>query len=76
MYSSAIVIIAPWVTSAKNTAIFAVSYANGTTSINDLTYVNKQGYMKKAWSGKNFNVTLSDSNAAGSYSVTIIDAHF
>lgn len=76
MYSSAIVIIAPWVTSAKNTAIFAVSYANGTTSINDLTYVNKQGYMKKAWSGKNFNVTLSDSNAAGSYSVTIIDAHY
>lgn len=76
MYSSAIVIIAPWVTSAKNTAIFAVSYANGTTSINDLTYVNKQGYLKKAWSGKNFNVTLSDSNAAGSYSVTIIDAHF
>ena len=75
-YSSAIVIIAPWSGNAKNTAIFAVSYSDGTTSMNDLTYVNKQGYTKKDWNGSNFRVWLSDSKAAGTYSVTIIDAHY
>lgn len=75
-YGSAIVIIAPWSGNAKNTAIFAVSYADGKTSMNDLTYFNKQGYTKKDWNGSNFRVWLSDSNAAGAYSVTIIDAHF
>lgn len=75
-YSSAIVIIAPWSTNARNTAIFAVSNADKSTSINDLTYVNKQGYIKKDWNGYNFRVWLSDSNAAGTYSVTIINAHY
>lgn len=75
-YSSAIVIIAPWSTNARNTAIFAVSNADKSTSINDLTYVNKQGYIKKDWNGYNFRVWLSDSNAKGDYSVTIIDAHY
>lgn len=75
-YSSAIVIIAPWSGGAKNTAIFAISNAEKSTSINDLTYVNKQGYIKKDWNGYNFRVWLSDSNAAGTYSVTIIDAHY
>lgn len=75
-YSSAIVIIAPWSGNAKNTAIFAVSYADGKTSMNDLTYFNKQGYTKKDWNGSNFRVWLSDSNATGTYSVTIIDAHY
>ena len=75
-YSSAIVIIAPWSGNAKNTAIFAVSYSDGNTSMNDLTYFNKQGYTKKDWNGSNFRVWLSDSKAAGTYSVTIIDAHY
>lgn len=75
-YGSAIVIIAPWSGNAKNTAIFAVSYADGNTSMNDLTYFNKQGYTKKDWNGSNFRVWLSDSKAAGTYSVTIIDAHY
>lgn len=75
-YSSAIVIIAPWNGGAKNTAIFAISNAEKSTSINDLTYVNKQGYIKKDWNGYNFRVWLSDSNAKGDYSVTIIDAHY
>ena len=69
-------IIAPWSGGAKNTAIFAISNAEKSTSINDLTYVNKQGYIKKDWNGYNFRVWLSDSNAAGTYSVTIIDAHY
>lgn len=46
-YATALVIIAPWSGKAKNTAIFAISNANGSTSINDVTYVNKNGYIKK-----------------------------
>lgn len=75
-YSTIIIIIAPWSGSAQNTAAFAASYANGSTSINDLTYVNKNGYIKKQWSGSSFQVSLSSANAAGVYSITIIDAHY
>lgn len=75
-YASALIIIAPWSGSAKNTSIFAVSNANGSTSIDDVTYVNKSGYTKKQWSGSNFQVAMSSSDANGTYSITIIDAHF
>lgn len=75
-YASALVIIAPWSGSAKNTAIFAVSNADGTTSVNDITYVNKNGYIKKQWNGSYFQVAMSSSGASGTYSITIIDAHY
>lgn len=76
MFASALVIIAPWSGAAKNTAIFAISNANGSTSINDVTYVNKSGYIKKQWNGSNFQIAMSSSDANGTYSVTIIDAHY
>ena len=75
-YAAALVIIAPWSGGAKNTAIFAVSNANGSTSVDDVTYVNKNGYIKKQWSGSSFQVAMSSSDAAGTYSVTVIDAHY
>lgn len=75
-YASALVIISPWNQKAKNTSIFAISYADGSTSIDDLTYVNKSSYTKKQWSGMNFQVAMNSSDANGTYSVTIIDAHY
>jgi len=75
-YASALVIIAPWSGGAKNSCIFAIAYSNGSNEIDNVTYVNKSGYVNKRWDGANFQVSMSSSDANGVYSVTIIDAHF
>lgn len=75
-YSTILLLLAPWSSSAKNTAVFAVSYANGKSSINDVNYVNYSGYINKRWSGKNFQIAMSSSGANGSYVVAILDAHY
>jgi hypothetical protein len=73
-YSAILLIMSPYSGNAKNTAVFAASYADGKTSINDVNYVNKTGYINKRWSGKNFQISMSNSNANGSYAFTIIEA--
>ena len=75
-YSTILLLLAPWSGSAKNTAVFAASYSDGKTSINDVNYVNKSGYINKRWSGKNFQIAMSSSGANGSYVVAILDAHY
>ena len=71
-----ILFMSPDDSSAKNTAVFAGSYANGSTSIDDVNYVNKSGYINKKWNGKNFQISMSKSDAKGYYSITIIEAHY
>lgn len=75
-YSSIVLILSPYSGNAKNTAVFAASYADGKTSINDLNYVNKSGYINKRWSGQNFQISMSSSNAVGTYALTIIEARY
>lgn len=75
-YSTILLLLAPWSGSAKNTAVFAASYSDGKTSINDVNYVNKSGYINKRWSGKNFQIAMTSSGANGSYVVAILDAHY
>lgn len=75
-YSTILLLIAPWAGSAKNTAVFAASYSDGKTSINDVNYVNKSGYINKRWSGMNFQISMSSSNANGTYVIGILDADY
>ena len=75
-YSTILLLMAPWSGSAKNTAVFAASYSDGKTSINDVNYVNKSGYINKRWSGKNFQISMSSSNANGTYVIAILDADY
>lgn len=75
-YSSIVLILSPYSGNAKNTAVFAASYADTKSSINDVNYVNKSGYINKRWSGQNFQISMSTSNAAGTYALTIIEARY